>query len=180
MLEITIPHTEYFNESTNEFITVKAQTLQLEHSLISISKWESKWCKPFLGKDEKTDEEVRDYIRCMTINSNVDPLVYKAIPISTFMKIKEYINAPMTATWFSNRDHTPPSRKVITSELIYYWMIAQNIPMECEKWHLNRLFTLIRVCSEKNKPPKKMSKKQAAAQRRSLNAQRRAANHTTG
>lgn len=180
MLQVTIPSAEYFDEKTNEFITVKAQTLQLEHSLISISKWESKWCKPFLGKEEKTVEEVQDYIRCMTINQNVDPLVYKAIPLPVYEQIREYINAPMTATWFNNRNGNRPNRKVITSELIYYWMIAQNIPMECEKWHLNRLFVLIRVCSEKNQPPKKMSKKEAARRQRSLNAQRRAVNHTTG
>lgn len=175
MLQITIPEAEFFNEETEEFINVKRQTLQLEHSLISISKWESKWCKPFLGKEEKTGEEMIDYIRCMTITQNVDPMVYLAIPRSEMERIKEYIHAPMTATWFSDKEHRAPSRKIITSELIYYWMIAQNIPLECEKWHLNRLFTLLRVCSEKNAPPKKMGKKQAAAQQRSLNAQRHAA-----
>ena len=180
MIQVHVPETEYFDEATNEFVFVKEKTLQLEHSLLSISKWESKWCKPFLGKEEKTEEQLRDYIRCMTITPNVDPLTYLAIPASEMKRIWEYINAPMTATWFSDRNKTPPSRKIITSELIYYWMTAQNIPFECEKWHLNRLFTLIRVCSEKNQPPKKMGKKEAARRQRSLNAQRRAANHTTG
>ena len=175
MLQITIPEREFFNEKTEEFMSVKRQTLQLEHSLISISKWESKWCKPFLGKDEKTNEEMIDYVRCMTINQNVDPMIYWAIPRDEMERIKEYIFAPMTATWFKEPERRGSSRKVITSELIYYWMIAQNVPLECEKWHLNRLFTLLRICSEKNAPQKKMSKKQAAAQQRSLNAQRHAA-----
>lgn len=173
MLQISIPETEFYNELTEEFALVKPCTLQLEHSLLSLSKWESKWCKPFLGKEEKTEEMTRDYIRCMTLNKDVDPMVYNAIPSKEFLKIQEYIRAPMTATWFNDRENRPPSRQVITSELIYYWMIAQNIPMECEKWHLNRLFTLIRICGEKNKPQKKMSKKDRAG----LMAKRRAASH---
>lgn len=177
MLQITVPAMEFFDERTNEFINVKEHTLQLEHSLISISKWEARWCKPFLSKEEKTDAETRDYIRCMTITQNVDPLVYMAIPRKEMERIRDYINAPMTATWFNDRDGKRPSRKVITSELIYYWMTVQNIPFECEKWHFNRLMTLIRVCSEKNQPPKKMSKKDAAAQQRSLNAARKAKHH---
>lgn len=177
MLQITVPAMEFFDERTNEFINVKEHTLQLEHSLISISKWEARWCKPFLSKEEKTDAETRDYIRCMTITQNVDPLVYKAIPRKEMERIRDYINAPMTATWFNDRDGKRPSRKIITSELIYYWMTVQNIPFECEKWHFNRLMTLIRVCSEKNQPPKKMSKKDAAAQQRSLNAARKAKHH---
>lgn len=174
MLQITVPAAEYFDERTEEFINVKAYTLQLEHSLISISKWEAKWHKPFIGKEEKTEEETRDYIRCMTITQNVDPIVYLAIPNSEIQRIKEYINEPMTATWFNDRDKKAPSRKVITSEVVYYWMISQNIPIECEKWHFNRLMTLIRVCSEKSQPQKKMSK----ADRKSLMAQRRAAKRT--
>lgn len=171
MLQITIPAAEYFDELTEEFIEVKAYTLQLEHSLISISKWEAKWKKPFLGKEDKTEEETMDYIRCMTITQNVDPMAYRALPNSELQRIKEYINDPMTATWFHDRDKKASTRRVITSELVYYWMIAQNIPIECEKWHFNRLMTLIRVCGEKNQPPKKMSK----GDRKSLMAQRRAA-----
>lgn len=171
MLQVNIPAAEYFDERTEEFIEVKAYTLQLEHSLISISKWEAKWCKPFLGKDEKTEEETLDYIRCMTITQNVDPMAYRALPDSELQRIKDYINAPMTATWFNDKDKKQPNRRVITSELVYYWMVAQNIPFECEKWHFNRLMTLIRICGEKNQPPKKMSK----GERKSLMAQRRAA-----
>ena len=170
MLQISIPAQEYFDERTEEFINVRAHTIQLEHSLISISKWEAKWCKPFLGKDEKTEEETLDYIRCMTITQNVDPMAYNAIPLEELERVKEYIHAPMTATWFNDRNKMPPSRRVITSELIYYWMSANSIPFECEKWHFNRLLTLIRICGEKNQPPKKMSKQD----RRNLMAQRRA------
>lgn len=169
MLQITIPEKEYFDERTETFVYVKGYTLQLEHSLISISKWEAKWRKPWLGKEDKTDEETLDYIRCMTITKDVDPIVYQSIPITERARIKEYIHNPMTATWFKE-DHTPPSRRVITSELVYYWMIANNIPIECEKWHFNRLLTLIRICGEKNKTPKKMSK----SDRQRLMAQRRA------
>ena len=170
MLQISIPAQEYFDERTEEFINVRAHTIQLEHSLISISKWEAKCCKPFLGKDEKTEEETLDYIRCMTITQNVDPMAYNAIPLEELERVKEYIHAPMTATWFNDRNKMPPSRRVITSELIYYWMSANSIPFECEKWHFNRLLTLIRICGEKNQPPKKMSKQD----RRNLMAQRRA------
>lgn len=171
MLQISIPAQEYFDERTEEFINVKAYTLQLEHSLISISKWEAKWQKPFLGKEEKTEEETIDYIRCMTITQNVDPMAYYAIPRDELERIKAYIHAPMTATWFNDHDNRPPTRKIITSELIYYWMVANSIPFECEKWHFNRLMTLIRICGEKNQPPKKMSKQD----RKALMAQRRAA-----
>lgn len=171
MLQISIPAQEYFDERTEEFINVKAYTLQLEHSLISISKWEAKWQKPFLGKEEKTEEETIDYIRCMTITQNVDPMAYYAIPRDELERIKAYIHAPMTATWFNDRDNRPPTRKIITSELIYYWMVANSIPFECEKWHFNRLMTLIRICGEKNQPAKKMSKQD----RKALMAQRRAA-----
>lgn len=170
MLQISIPAQEYFDERTEEFINIKAYTLQLEHSLISISKWEAKWCKPFLGNEEKTEEETIDYIRCMTITQNVDPMAYNAIPESELEKVKAYMHAPMTATWFNDRDKKPPNRKVITSELVYYWMIANSVPIECEKWHFNRLMTLLRICGEKSQPPKKMTK----SDRRSLMAQRRA------
>lgn len=179
MLQVNIPGTEYYDEANNEFILIEPRTIQVEHSLISISKWEAKWNKPFMGKEEKTPEEVLDYIRCMTITQNVDPLAYHALPASEINKIKDYINAPMTATWFNDRNKRP-SNKVITSELIYYYMVANEIPFECEKWHFNRLLTLIRICGEKNQPAKKMSKREAMAQQRSLNAARRARHNSSG
>ena len=172
MLEITIPKQSLWDEVNEEFIDLEAQTLRLEHSLVSLSKWESKWRKPFLSKQEKTREELTDYIRCMTTTQNVDPMVYNFIDPKSMRKINEYIEAPMTATTFSNQEKSG-GREIITSELIYYWMISLNIPFECQKWHLNRLLTLIKVCSIKNQPPKKMSKKDVMSRNAALNAQRR-------
>lgn len=174
MLIITIPATEEFDEIKGEFIYSKEQTLQLEHSLISISKWESKWCKAFLeNREEKTYEEVIDYIKCMTLNKNVSDDAYRCLTEANIKAINDYIAAPMTATYFSNTDRGKRNNEQITSELIYYWMIALNIPFECQKWHINRLLTLIRVCNIKNQPPKKMSKRSTASQYAKLNAARR-------
>lgn len=180
MLSIVVPASEWFNEETEEYRYTKEQTLQLEHSLVSLSKWESKWKKPFLDsgikKIQKTKEEMVDYIRCMTITQNVDPLIYNVIgndPV-LFKRINDYINDTMTATWFSKKEgesNRMPGTAT-TSELIYYWMISLNIPFECQKWHLNRLLTLIRVCSVKNQPPKKMSNKELAMRNTRLNEQR--------
>lgn len=179
MLTITIPAMELFNDSTQEFITVKEQKLQLEHSLVSVSKWESKWNKPFLSKDDKTVEETIDYIKCMTITQNVDPLVYNRLTNSNITEINKYIDSSMTATTFNNSNDRR-SREIITSEIIYYWMISLNIPMECQKWHLNRLLTLIRVCNVKNAPPKKMSNKELMSRNAALNAARMKKFNTTG
>ena len=180
MLTINIPEIEVFDENTNEFALFPAVDLTLEHSLVSISKWESKWKKPFLGKDEKTFEQSIDYIRCMTLSKNIDQNLYNHLPPWVFDKIREYISDSMTATWFSDQGHKSKTREVITSELIYYWMVAYQIPFECQKWHLNRLLTLIQICAIKNQPPKKMSKKDALAKQRSLNAARRVMSGSKG
>lgn len=179
MLSIKVPASEKYDEARNLFIYTRDYTLQLEHSLVSISKWEAKWCKPFLSKNEKTEEEILDYIRCMTLTQNVPDDVYLALSSENIEAIKNYISAPMTATTFSNVN-TPPSREVLTAELIYYWMIYFNIPFECRKWHINTLLTLIRVCTIKNAPSKKMSTKELHARNTSLNQARRAALHSTG
>lgn len=180
MLRITIPEIEQYNEETEEFIISKAQVLQLEHSLVSLSKWESKWCKPFLTKKEKTVEESIDYVRCMTLTQNVDPEVYTRITPDIVDRVAKYIEAPMTATTFSSKSNQPTSHEVVTAELIYYWMIAYNIPFECQKWHLNKLMTLINVCSIKNEPPKKMGKKALMNRNTALNAARRQSLNTKG
>ena len=179
MLQITIPSTRVWNEKTEEFMLVKGQTLRLEHSLVSLSKWESKWCKPFLSKDEKTVEETLDYIKCMTLDQNVDSNVYFCLTEENIKQINDYISAPMTATTFSN-NKKGASREQITSELVYYWMIALNIPFECQKWHLNRLLTLIRVCEIKSQPPKKMSRSELASRNAALNEERKRKLNTTG
>ena len=180
MLRITIPAVEQWDEAKQEFIYTKEQTLSLEHSLVSLSKWESKWCKPFLTKQEKTFEETLDYIKCMTITQNVDPEVYNYLTNENIKEINEYIGAPMTATYFSDEKTSKTSREQVTVELIYYWMIALNIPFECQKWHLNRLLTLIKVCSIKNQPPKKRSKKDIMSRNAALNAARRKQLNTKG
>lgn len=173
MLEIKIPAAEYFDEKTGEFHSVKATTLQLEHSLVSLSKWEAKWQKPFLGKTDKTAEECVDYVRCMTITQHVDPMCYRFLTEEHFRQINAYIDLPMTATTFGNEENKKFNREVITAEIIYYWMIALNIPFECQKWHLSRLLTLIRVCNIKNAPQRKMSKRETAERNRALNQARR-------
>lgn len=181
MLQITIPSRELWDESTNEFVITKEQTLQLEHSLISISKWESKWKKAFLTKQEKTHEETIDYIKCMTLNQNVDPNVYNYLTNENIRQINSYIDAPMTATYFSEEKGSRGGRgEQITSELIYYWMIALQIPFECQKWHLNRLLTLVRVCNIKNQPPKKRSRREIMSRNAALNAARRKQLNTKG
>lgn len=179
MLSVTINDIELWDDQKEEFIAVKGQTLQLEHSLISISKWESKWEKPFLTKHEKTREEQIDYIKCMTINK-VDDLIFDYIPDDIMKQINEYIAKPMTAAWFREDNKSPSSSEQPTNELIYYWMIGLNIPFECEKWHLNRLLTLIKVCNAKNKPAEKMSRDEILRRNAQLNAKRRAAVHSKG
>lgn len=178
MLNIVVPDQEFFNEETQEFFTLKGQTLQLEHSLVSLSKWESKWNKPFLSKNEKTLKETIDYIKCMTITQNVKPYIYDMLTNENILDINKYIDSPMTATTFNVQNTL--SREIVTSEIIYYWMISLNIPLECQKWHLNRLLTLIRVCNLKNAPSKKMSKKEIMSRNAALNAARRKKLNTKG
>ena len=180
MLDLYIKGADLYDEKNGEFISTKDTTLRLEHSLISLSKWESKWHKPFLDSAEKTEEELRDYIRCMTITQNADPLIYTALTAEHFKQIEAYMNDSMTATWFNDRN-TPKSRqKTVTSELIYYWMVSLQIPFECERWHLNRLLTLIRVCNNENTPKKKMRKGDVFKQNAQLNAARRKMMNTSG
>lgn len=176
MLELKIEGREFYDEETSSFVMLTSQTLQLEHSLLSISKWESKWHKPFLSREARTPEEAKYYVKCMTINKNVDPIVYESLSNEDIDKINKYIEDPMTATWFKE-DQKRGSSRIITNELVYCWMAALQIPFECEKWHINRLLTLIRVCNEENAPKKTMSKKDTAAMYRSINAARRQKRH---
>jgi hypothetical protein len=173
MLQITIPAVELWDESKQEFVNTKPQTLQLEHSLVSLSKWESKWNKAFLSKREKTFEETLDYVKCMTLTKNVNPKVYEYLSAENVDEINRYIEAPMTATYFMEDDDKGTSRETITSELIYYWMISLNIPFECQKWHLNRLLTLIKVCNVKNGPKKRRSQREIMKRNAAMNAARR-------
>jgi hypothetical protein len=172
MLQIVVPETEQWDAANRRFIYTKKQTLSLEHSLVSLSKWESRWNIPFLSKDPKTDEQTIDYIRCMTLTQNVDPDVYHNLSDENILQVKQYIDLPMTATVIKKEKHSG-SNSFVTAEIIYYWMVAFNIPFECQKWHLNRLLTLIEVCDQKSKPAKKMGKNAIFKQNVAINAARR-------
>lgn len=183
MLKIRVPDQNLWDERTETFVHIKGADLQLEHSLISIAKWESKWHKPFLGKDDKTEEQLLDYIRCMTLTQNVDPRLYQYLPTPIVNQIFDYIDDPMTATWFSKAEEQKLGigrKEVVTAEIIYYWMVTLNIPVQFEKWHLNRLITLIQVINLKNTPAKKMKQKDALAHYRQLNMARRARTKSKG
>lgn len=180
MLKITVPMgAEYFDEETDEFVFPDSIELELEHSLVSLSKWESTFEKPFLDGKERSTEETLAYIEMMVVTPNFPRGFAATLPESELRKILDYINAKQTATWFKE-DKSRPSRETITTELIYYWMFSLQIPIECENWHINRLMTLLRVFNIKNEPPKKMSQAQAFQQQRELNAQRRAQLGTSG
>lgn len=183
MLTITVPGVELFDDETSSFITLEEVVLELEHSLVSLSKWESIWEKPFLGPDEKTNEETIGYVECMTLTPNVSPDVYQRLSNENLQAINNYIESKQTATWFKENPHQPRNREIITAEIIYYWMVSLDIDWQAQEWHLNRLFTLIKVCNQKNQPQKKLGVKEkmdAAAQRRALNAQRKAQMQTAG
>ena len=178
---------EFYDEEKNQFINSDQFTLKLEHSLLSISKWESIWQKPFLhmydertGKDTKTREQNISYIRCMTLNKNVPDYIYDILTNQDLITVAEYLNENQTATWFSNDHQKKPSHQIITSELIYYWMTSYQIPWEAQKWHLSRLLTLVRICNANNQQGKKMSKSEIMARNKQLNDARRATMNTKG
>lgn len=180
MLTITVPSVEFWNDEIQEFVSNPEVTLELEHSLVSLSKWESKFEKPLMGSSEKTNEETIGYIEAMTLTPGVSPEVYKRLTQSNIDDVNRYIEAKMTATWFSDSEKPSSKKEIVTAEVIYYWMIALQIPFECQHWHLKKLLTLIEVCNRKNAPPKKMGRAEMLAERNRLNAQRKAAMNTSG
>ncbi len=180
MLELVVETEEMFDEETNQFVEPISVTLMLEHSLVSLSKWESFFKKPFLATKDKTLEQLMWYIRAMNQNPNVPPEVFSQLTAEHYDQIDAYINDPMTAAWFSEVPGEKKNTEVITAELLYYWMIAFTIPMECQHWHLNRLLALVRTCNIKNGKPKKMSRAEAAAQQRQINERRLRELGTTG
>lgn len=173
MLQLEIAGSEYWDEAKEEFISSPGGTLRLEHSLRSLKKWESKWKKPYLSQKDMTMEELLDYIRCMTLGPEKDPLVYQSLTFDQLTAIKNYINDPMTATTFREEEGAPKNRSITTAEILYYEMSELNIPYSCDTWHLNQLMTLIRVCAIKRAPKKKGNSKNAAKNRKNLNKQRR-------
>lgn len=179
MLRITVS-TELYDEKTRRFGSEEFYTLELEHSLASLSKWESKFEKPFLSDKDKTREEILWYIGVMIQDPNFPPEVFTKLSQDNLDEINNYISAKMTATWIKEDPLKKNNKAVITAEIIYYWMISLNIPFECQHWHLNRLLTLIRVCNEKNAPPKKMNPALRAQQQRQLNEERRRASNSNG
>lgn len=180
MLQIVVPGVEQYDPVQNLFYTTRDTKLTLEHSLVSISKWESKWKTPFLSLKQYTPEQFLDYVKCMTITQNVDPYVYSALTKDNRKAIAKYMEDPMTATTVNDKHLKGGRNRVVTSELIYYWMTALNIPFECQKWHFNRLMTLIRVAALEQQPPKQMSKRDIMSQNKALNAARRAKHHSRG
>jgi hypothetical protein len=180
MLTIVVPGEEYFDDEKQEFVTKGDVTLHLEHSLVSLSKWEEIYEKPFLSNEEKTPEEVLVYIECMILDPEIPPGVLSQIDDTIGSKINQYINSKKSATWFNELPPAPKSSEMITSELIYYWLVMFRIPFEVENWHLNRLFNLIKICNIKNSKPKKMSRSELAARNRELNAKRKAQLGTRG
>lgn len=181
MLFLNIPMgPERWDEEKEEFVAPSTKTIQLEHSLISLSKWESKWHKPFLSKTPLTAEETLDYIRCMTLTKDVLPEVYDCITQTNIDKVLAYIYDPMTATTFGKGKEKKTSRKVMTAEVIYFYMFSYNIPYECRTWHLNRLMTLIRVFKEENEPKKKRRGSDLASEYAARNRARRQALYGKG
>lgn len=184
--EVKIPEREYHNEKTSELFRIPGVTFQIEHSLISVRKWEAKWEKPFLVDDPKSVEEALDYIRCMTLTQHINPYIYRFIPKSEFNRISDYINSKQTATWFSedrnttNKRKTPKRSQTVTAEVIMYWMKVQGVPWEGMKWHLSALLTTIRTFVELSSPPKKKNPRQAAMDFVALNEARLAQYNTKG
>lgn len=180
MLTIVVPGQELFNNKTQKFIKTEDVKLRMEHSLVAISKWESKWHKPFLTSTGRSGEEVTDYFRMMCIEEDVDSSVLDRMTEENIRQIQDHIENSMTATTFSNLPDSPGRREIVTAEIVYYWMISMQIPLDRENWHFGKLIALIKTINAKNAPKKKMNTKDALAQQRELNAQRRAASQSNG
>ena len=178
MLKIKVKIDELFDEETQEFVDQEVE-LVLEHSLVSLSKWESKFKVPFLGRKDKTDEQTLGYIEAMCLSPEPADIL-DHLSQENIDQINAYITDPQTATWFTDKENRRFNREIITAEVIYYLMASYNIPVKFEAWHLNRLLTLIRVFNEKNQPKKKISRAEQLQKQRELNRQRRDELGSTG
>lgn len=181
-IKIIVPAVEAYDPATSSFIDWPAVEIEMEHSLASLSKWEASFGKPFLTKTEKTTEEVVAYFQCMCLTPNIPREVFERIDMDLFKQINDYIDSKQTATWFREIPGQPArnSRQTVTAEVLFNWMIQMNVPMEFQHWHLNRLFTQLKVISQANQPKKKVGRQEAMAQQRALNAQRRAQMNSSG
>lgn len=181
MLSLVVPAMELYDSEREEFVYTKPVSFEIEHCLLAMSRWESKWKKPFLSPDEKTSDEVIDYIRCMTMSDNVPDDVYNRLPYDVIEQINDYVDAPHSATTIRNQEGSGRVRnEIVTTEVIYYWMTAFGIPFECETWNLDRLLKLIEICLIKSQPAKKMPKAQVRQMYDSLNKARRSKLHSKG
>lgn len=179
MLTIVVPLQEGVDQDNN-FVLIEGFELELEHSLASLSKWESKFEKPFLSSKEKTTEEVLAYIECMCRTPNVPPEVWGKLSQDNYNAINAYIDSKQTATWFSDDKPQTQSGEIITAEIVYFWMTSMRIPWEAQHWHLNKLFTLVRVFDLKSAKPKPMGRAEQLQRQRELNQKRRAEMKTKG
>ena len=175
MLIVSLPEVEGFDEETQSFVSLPGGELHLEHNLIALSKWESITHKHLIGNEDVSPEEMLLYIECMITDEEYDRELLDRLPASEIERVSNYMADTKTATTFVNKGDKDGSGEYTSSELIYYWMIACQIPFECETWHLSRLLTLIRVCNEKNQPEKKMSRSDILSRNRDLNRARRQA-----
>lgn len=186
MLILDVGAVNAWDEATERFVTLPGTRLALHHSLATLSRWEELWEKPFLGPEKKTEEETRSYIRMMSQSPEFPPDLFFSLSEADYQKINKYLDAKMSATWFREMPPQPRNSEIVTSEIIYFWMISLTIPFECQHWHLNRLFTLIKVCNEKNQEAQKKPGQRKAlttndlAARRALNEQRRKQQQTSG
>lgn len=180
MLELKLERQEFYDEEKNEFFTTEPIELRFEHSLVTLSKWESKFEKRFLDEAEKTNEEILGYVECMLLDDIDFSKVKSRLNQSHMTQINAYINAKNSATTFNEVQNSRGQTEAITSELIYYWMTIFKVPLACEDWHLNRLFTFIRVCNLKQQKPKKRSPHEIARERAEINERRKKELNTNG
>lgn len=157
----------------------KVVRLQFEHSLRSLSKWESKNKIAFLAGREKTPAQMVDYYRCMLLSPEDPDLVYLLDP-SQMEELTNYINENQTASSVPNEGPTQYNPETTTSELVYFWMTALKINWEAQDWHFSRLMMLVQITSYKQQPPKKRNPREVLSDMRRENERRKKLFNTSG